>query len=60
MNNYFSLSLKRPDNRLASNDIHKARAVVESLEEWAKVWTIAKLFGGPKHVFNECKHIENE
>jgi L-fuculose-phosphate aldolase len=42
------------------NDIHKARAVVESLEEWAKVWTITKLFGGPKHVFDECKHIESE
>lgn len=36
------------------NDIHKARAVIESLEEWAKVWTITKLFGGPKHVFDEC------
>jgi L-fuculose-phosphate aldolase len=42
------------------NDIHKARAVVESLEEWAKVWTITKLFGGPKYVFDECKHIESE
>jgi L-fuculose-phosphate aldolase len=42
------------------NDIHKARAVVESLEEWAKVWTITKLFGGPKYVFDECKDIENE
>ena len=42
------------------NDIHKARAVVESLEEWAKVWTITKLFGGPKHVFDGCKHMESE
>ncbi|MFY9965586.1 MAG: class II aldolase/adducin family protein [Nitrososphaeraceae archaeon] len=37
------------------NDIHKARAVVESLEEWAKIWTITKLFGGPKYVLDESK-----
>lgn len=28
--------------------IHHARAVAESLEEWAKVLTVAKVFGGPK------------
>lgn len=39
------------------NDIHKARAVVESLEEWAKIWAIIKLFGGPKYVFDECKPL---
>jgi L-fuculose-phosphate aldolase len=35
------------------NNIHQARAVVESLEEWA----ITKLFGGPKYVFDEPKRI---
>lgn len=39
------------------NDIHKARAVIESLEEWAKIWAITKLFGGPKYVFDECKPL---
>lgn len=42
------------------NDIHKARAVVESLEEWAKIWTITKLFGGPKYVLDESKYIESK
>jgi L-fuculose-phosphate aldolase len=31
------------------NDIHQARAVVEALEEWAKILTISKIFGGPKY-----------
>jgi L-fuculose-phosphate aldolase len=31
------------------NDIHKARTVVESLEEWAKILTISKICGGPKY-----------
>ncbi|MPZ06488.1 MAG: class II aldolase/adducin family protein [Nitrososphaeraceae archaeon] len=39
------------------NNIHQARAVVESLEEWAKIWAITKLFGGPKYVFDECKTL---
>jgi ribulose-5-phosphate 4-epimerase/fuculose-1-phosphate aldolase len=30
--------------------IHQARAVVEALEEWAKILTISKLFGGPKYM----------
>lgn len=29
-------------------DIHQARAVVESLEEWSKILTISEIFGGPK------------
>lgn len=29
--------------------IDQARAVVESLEEWAKMLTISKIFGGPKN-----------
>ncbi|HJU35025.1 MAG TPA: class II aldolase/adducin family protein [Nitrososphaera sp.] len=29
-------------------DIHEARAVVESLEEWAKILTISEIFGGAK------------
>jgi L-fuculose-phosphate aldolase len=29
-------------------DIHQARAVVESLEEWAKILTVAEIFGGAK------------
>jgi L-fuculose-phosphate aldolase len=29
-------------------DIHQARAVVESLEEWAKILTISEIFGGAK------------
>lgn len=32
------------------NNIHQARAVIESLEEWAKIFTISKIFGGPKYV----------
>ncbi len=27
-------------------DIHHARAIVESLEEWAKILTVARIFGG--------------
>ena len=30
-------------------DLDQARAVVESLEEWAKILTISKIFGGPKY-----------
>lgn len=30
-------------------DIEEARAIVESLEEWAKILTVAKIFGGAKH-----------
>jgi L-fuculose-phosphate aldolase len=29
-------------------DIHQARAVVEALEEWAKILTISEIFGGSK------------
>ena len=32
------------------NNIHQARAVIESLEEWAKILTISKIFDGPKYV----------
>lgn len=32
------------------NNIYQARAVIEVLEEWAKIYTISKIFGGPKHV----------
>ncbi len=32
------------------NSIHHARAIVEALEEWAKILTISKIFGGPKSV----------
>jgi L-fuculose-phosphate aldolase len=28
-------------------DIHNARAMVESLEEWSKILTVAQVFGGP-------------
>lgn len=34
----------------ASKSIHHARAIVESLEEWAVVLTVAKIFGGPKYL----------
>ena len=34
------------------NNIHEARAVVEALEEWAKILTITKIFGGPRYVLN--------
>jgi L-fuculose-phosphate aldolase len=30
-------------------DIHQARAVVEALEEWAKILMASKIFGGPKY-----------
>ncbi|HEX2557317.1 MAG TPA: class II aldolase/adducin family protein [Nitrososphaera sp.] len=29
-------------------DIHHARAVVESLEEWAKILTVSRVFGGAR------------
>ena len=32
------------------NNIYQARAVIEALEEWAKIYTISKIYGGPKHV----------
>jgi L-fuculose-phosphate aldolase len=32
------------------NNIYQARAVVESLEEWARIYTISKIFDGPKYV----------
>jgi L-fuculose-phosphate aldolase len=35
------------------NNIHQARAVVEALEEWAKILTISKIFGGPKYVLDD-------
>jgi ribulose-5-phosphate 4-epimerase/fuculose-1-phosphate aldolase len=35
------------------NSIHQARAVVEALEEWAKILTISKIFGGPKYVIDK-------
>lgn len=34
------------------NNIHQARAVVEALEEWAKILAISKIFGGPKYVLD--------
>ncbi len=33
-------------------DLHHARAIIESLEEWAKTLTIARIFGGP------CDYLE--
>jgi L-fuculose-phosphate aldolase len=32
------------------NNIYQARAVIESLEEWAKIYTISKILDGPKYV----------
>ena len=32
------------------NNIHQARAVIDSLEEWANIYTIPEIFGGPKYV----------
>jgi ribulose-5-phosphate 4-epimerase/fuculose-1-phosphate aldolase len=29
-------------------DLHHARAMIESLEEWAKILAIARIFGGPR------------
>jgi ribulose-5-phosphate 4-epimerase/fuculose-1-phosphate aldolase len=34
------------------NNIHEARAVIEALEEWAKILTIIKTFGGPRFILN--------
>jgi L-fuculose-phosphate aldolase len=31
-------------------NIHQARAFVEALEEWAKILTVSKIFGGPKYL----------
>ena len=35
------------------SNIHQSRAVVEALEEWAKILTISKIFGGPKYVLEK-------
>ena len=32
------------------NNIHEARAIIESLEEWSKILVISKVFGGPKYI----------
>lgn len=32
------------------NNVYQARAVIESLEEWAKIYAISKVFGGPKYL----------
>ena len=34
------------------SNIDQARAVVEALEEWAKILTVSKIFGGPKYVLD--------
>jgi L-fuculose-phosphate aldolase len=34
-------------------DIHQARAVVEALEEWAKILAISRLFGGSKEYLDQ-------
>ena len=34
------------------SNIDQARAVVEALEEWAKISTVSKIFGGPKYVLD--------
>lgn len=34
----------------AGKNIHHARAIVESLEEWAKILTVARTLGGPSNV----------
>jgi len=31
-----------------AKDLQHARAIIESLEEWAKILTIARIFGGPR------------
>lgn len=33
----------------AGDNIHEARAIVESLEEWSKILAISEIFGGPKY-----------
>jgi ribulose-5-phosphate 4-epimerase/fuculose-1-phosphate aldolase len=38
---------------IVGNSIHQARAVVEALEEGAKIMTISKIFGGPKYVIDK-------
>jgi L-fuculose-phosphate aldolase len=35
------------------SNIHQARAVVEALEEWAKILTVSKVFGGPKYTLDD-------
>lgn len=32
------------------NNIHEARAIIESLEEWSKILVLSKVFGGPKYI----------
>jgi L-fuculose-phosphate aldolase len=34
------------------SNIDQARAVVEALEEWAKILTVSKIFGGPKYILD--------
>jgi L-fuculose-phosphate aldolase len=35
------------------SNIYQTRAVVEALEEWAKILTISKIFCGPKYVLEK-------
>lgn len=37
----------------AGQDLHEARAIVESLEEWAKIITLTKIFGGAREVLDD-------
>ncbi|MGN6348352.1 MAG: class II aldolase/adducin family protein [Candidatus Nitrosocosmicus sp.] len=32
------------------NNIHEARAIIESLEEWSKILVLSKVFGGPRYI----------
>jgi L-fuculose-phosphate aldolase len=34
-------------------DIHDARAIVESLEEWSKILTLSTVFGGPRQTLSD-------
>ena len=46
------MSIKNHGVVAVGNNIHEARAVVETLEEWTKILTITKIFGGPGHILN--------
>jgi L-fuculose-phosphate aldolase len=37
----------------AGQDLYEARAIVESLEEWAKIMTLTKIFGGAREFLDD-------
>jgi L-fuculose-phosphate aldolase len=50
-NNTKAVIIKNHGIVTVGKNIDEARAIVESLEKWAKILTVAKIFGGPINKF---------